>query len=105
MHLPSTFNRPTEEELNAMRMAAKEAVHRHKSGTQPSASAGFVPRLSGTTWRQVLGVPLNEHRRAVAHRAYRTLARAHHPDIRGSNEAMQIVNDAWLKAKRELVLK
>jgi hypothetical protein len=104
LHLRPKFNRLTRQELAAMRLTEGKAVRRHKAGAQRSQGDGPLPACSGGTWRAVLGLPLNEHRRSVAHRAYRTLARVYHPDLNGSNAAMQIVNDAWKQAKKELVL-
>lgn len=105
MHLPLKINRPTDEELDAMRLAAREVARRHNPETRFSLDNKPAPAPLRGTWRQVLGLPLNEHRRSVAHQAYRALARANHPDASGSNEAMQAVNDAWRQAKRQLVLK
>ena len=104
-HLPAKINRPTDEELDAMQRTAREVARRHNAGAQPSPSDKPAPKPFRGTWRQVLGLPLNEHRRSVAHQAYRALARANHPDLSGSNEAMQAVNDAWRQAKRQLILK
>jgi len=103
-HIPSVISRPTSDELEAMHLTARNAAERRKSLNQMSESDHRTPALSGGTWRKVLGMPLSEHRRSVAHRAYRRLARANHPDRNGSNEAMQVINDAWLQAKKELVL-
>ena len=52
---------------------------------------GVMQDLYGRTWREVLGLPLSEYRHSVTHRAYRALARKHHPDACGSNDAMQLV--------------
>jgi hypothetical protein len=104
LHLRSKFSRLTRQELTAMRPTERKAVHRHKAGAQPLPGNDPPPACSGGTWRAVLGLPLNEHRRSVAHQAYRTRARVCHPDHNGSNAAMQIVNDAWKQARKELVL-
>ena len=104
LHLPPKIGRLTLEELAAMQLTLGIAARRHRAEAQHAASNEHGLACTGGTWRAVLGLPLNEHRRSVAHRAYRTLARACHPDLSGSNEAMQLVNDAWKQAKRELVL-
>lgn len=103
-HRPPKINRRSKAELDAMQLPERKAARRHKAEAQDSPSIKPVPDLFAATWRQVLGLPLNEHRRSVAHQAYRTLARANHPDHSGSNEAMQMVNDAWRQARKELIL-
>jgi len=103
VHSTLAIDRLTKEDLAAMQLTAKEAVRRHASEPRPSQCN--TPTPSRGTWREVLGLPLNEHRRSVAHKAYRALAHASHPDLNGSNEAMQVVNDAWRQARRELVLR
>lgn len=102
LHLPLRFKRLTQEELAALQLTERKAARRDR--TQRSQSNEPAPACSGGTWRAVLGLPLNEHRRSVAHHAYRTLARVNHPDRSGSNADMQLVNDAWKQAKKELVL-
>jgi len=92
-------------ELHALRLSAVDGARRYEGGAGSSPEAGPASGFCRGSWRMVLGLPLNEHRRSVAHRAYRALARAHHPDRSGSNAAMQRVNAAWKQAKRELVLK
>jgi len=104
LHLPLKFKRLTRDELTAMLLMERIAARRHKTGAQSSQGNAPVAAHSGGNWRAVLGLPLNEHRRSVAHQAYRTLARVNHPDHSGSNAAMQLVNDAWKQAKKELVL-
>ena len=105
VRVPSNISRPTRQELAAIRPSKPETARRHTAGAQSSQRRNPAPGISGATWRAVLGLPLNEHRRSVAHQAYRTLARANHPDRSGSHEAMQMVNDAWKMAKKELVLR
>jgi len=102
MYFPLSFSRLAREELVAMQRTERSAARRHAA--QPSQGDAPAPPCSGGSWREVLGLPLNEHRRSVAHQAYRTLARVYHPDLNGSNAAMQLVNDAWKQAKKELVL-
>lgn len=104
IHIPPAIHPVTKEELKAMQITAREVARRHRTQFRPSPGNKPVPALSGDTWRQVLGLPLGEHRRSVAHKAYRALARANHPDRYGSNETMQLVNVAWKQAKKELVL-
>jgi len=102
---PPAFQRITDEELEVLRVTAKEAARRQGARDKSASRPKLAPALTAGTWRNVLGVPLNEHRRSVAHRAYRALARANHPDLSGSNEVMQVINNAWRQAKKELVLK
>lgn len=94
-----------EGEPYALGRSASHAGHQHKDRAQHSPNDRRISTPTGSSWRQILGLPLNEHRRSMAHQAYRALARANHPDLSGSNEAMQRINDAWKQAKSELILK
>lgn len=102
--LRARFRRLTWEELGVIQLTEKKAARPHTAAAEPSQCNESQAACSGGTWRTVLGLPLNEHRRSVAHQAYRKLARVNHPDLCGSNAAMQLVNDAWKQAKKELVL-
>ena len=102
--LRARFRRLSPEGRGAIQLTEKKAARRHDTAAQPSQRNEAQAARSGGTWRTVLGLPLNEHRRSVAHQAYRKLARVNHPDLCGSNAAMQLVNDAWKQAKKDLVL-
>src|SRR5262245_34586249 len=66
----------------------------------PSARTTRVPCRDGkagsrlTTLYAVLGVDPDADN-ATIRRAYRALARRHHPDFGGDNREMVIINDAW----------
>ncbi len=53
-------------------------------------------------WRDVLGLPRDEHRMALVKKAYRRQARMLHPDRGGSTAAMARLNEAYRMAKVEL---
>jgi len=105
MHYATAVVTLAKNDVKARRLHVQEAAAVCNANTEFSHNGMLPPMACRSSWRQVLGLPLNEHRRSVAHRAYRALARANHPDINGPNEAMQLVNDAWHQAKTELVLK
>jgi hypothetical protein len=105
MHYATAVDTLDNNFVKAKRLHVQEAAVFCNADTEFSTNSKLSSMAYGSSWRQVLGVPLNEYRRSVAHQAYRALARENHPDINGSNEAMQRVNDAWRQAKKELVLK
>jgi hypothetical protein len=104
-NVSSGIGRLAQREMHALGRTAGDVSQQCENEARHSPCDRRVSSHPDGSWRQVLGLPLNEHRRSVAHQAYRALARANHPDLSGSNAAMQRINDAWKQAKRELILK
>ena len=104
-NISSRIRQLSQHEAHALGRTVSDVRQQCKNEARHSPCDRPVSSLPDGSWRQVLGLPLNEHRRSVAHQAYRALARANHPDLSGSNAVMQRINDAWKQAKRELILK
>lgn len=74
----------------------------HPVGTRPHAeSLPFAVAYSGL-WCETLGVPRGTVDLALVRKRYRELAKQHHPDVGGSHQKMQEVNEAYRRALAEI---
>jgi len=88
----------------ALTIEALRGIARWGTGDMMEAAfrgfAALPEKASGSTWWEVLGVPINAGTEQVKE-AYRILAKKHHPDLGGEAELFRRVQEAYQKFEFE----